>query len=455
MVPGKQTADHGLFALMARRTRSPHPGIVIESPEGEHTTYRARYVDPDTGRKVRERLDPAVLGSKEARRQWAVRKARALAKRRLELEGGAARASGLPLAEAVDRYFKAHTRLSANTLTAYHAAARRFTAWAERSGLRSADVLNRAALLRFRETLASAPKRQAVKGGRRGARNEAGEARSPAALNRDLRSMRTILGYLVDADAFARLSHDDLRRALKREAAPIDRIEFLKAAELRALLSAALAHDAQQFTETRAEHAGEQPRGSTARYEPIAPFVATCLLTGMRVGAALKLEWSEVDLDAGEIVPRGSNATKRTGVIGLEVSPTLRALLTTMRPPGNAARGRVFGGHTPGTLKAAAKRLIADYSAPPGFTWQGLRRTCGSYLTNAPGIFGAASAYRSARQLGHSVTVAERHYVGLVRNIPLEARTLDAAMGIEPELTRVLKGCEVARELAARNQHAR
>jgi hypothetical protein len=65
-----------------------------------------------------------------------------------------------------------------------------------------------------------------------------------------------------------------------------------------------------------------------------------------------------------------------------------------------------------------------------------LRSTCGTYLTNAPGIFGAASAYRSAKQLGHSVTVAERHYVGLIR-LPVSAKTLDDATGVADALQRV------------------
>ena len=36
----------------------------------------------------------------------------------------------------------------------------------------------------------------------------------------------------------------------------------------------------------------------------------------------------------------------------------------------------------------------------------------------------------SSRRLGHSVTIAERHYVGLV-SIPSEAHTLEQAMGVE------------------------
>jgi hypothetical protein len=102
----------------------------------------------------------------------------------------------------------------------------------------------------------------------------------------------------------------------------------------------------------------------------------------------------------------------------------------------NGGKGAVFG-LTRGTADAAGKRLIAEYGAPKGFGWQMLRRTCGTFLTNAPGIFGASSAYRSAKQLGHSVTVAERYYVDVARGIPREARTLEAAMQIEDVMARV------------------
>lgn len=76
----------------------------------------------------------------------------------------------------------------------------------------------------------------------------------------------------------------------------------------------------------------------------------------------------------------------------------------------------------------AAKRLRCHFGAPEGFGWQMLRRTCGTYLTNAPSIFDAASAYQSAKQLGHSVQVAEKHYVDVARGIPgsAHARSGDA-----------------------------
>jgi hypothetical protein len=43
-----------------------------------------------------------------------------------------------------------------------------------------------------------------------------------------------------------------------------------------------------------------------------------------------------------------------------------------------------------------------------------------------------------SRQLGHSVLVAEKHYAGLIRGIPIEARTLEAAMQIEREADQVI-----------------
>jgi hypothetical protein len=105
------------------------------------------------------------------------------------------------------------------------------------------------------------------------------------------------------------------------------------------------------------------------------------------------------------------------------------------------SKGSVFQ-LTRDTAKAAAKRLKEEYGAPAAFGWQALRRTCGTYLTNAPGIFGAASAYRSAKQLGHSVQVAERHYLDVARGIPREARTLEAAMQIEAQLKKVTEAAK-------------
>ncbi len=443
-VPGARERATVGSKRRARRTRSPHPGVVLVRPDDEHPHWRARHLDPDSGRMVKVRLDPLAVSTAEARREWATAKARSLARRKMALESGAARGTGTALETAVGKYYEAHQQLRERTLAEYKAATDKLLSWAARSGVQSADDLTRAKLLTFRESILNAPKKKAAKRAKRGAFRETKERRAAATINRELRGVRVVLGYLAELDLLPKIHEGDLRRALKKLPLTVEAPTFLRPPEIAALLEAALAHDEETFRETRAEHSGEAEPGSTARYIEIAPFVAVLLLTGMRLGEALTLQWHQVDLAAlghdgkpvGEIHLSGSaTKTKRARNIDLAVSPMLRELLGVLRAAGKK-KGPVFS-LTADLAGSTAKRLRSKFEAPESFSWQVLRSTCGTYLTNAPGIFGAASAYRSARQLGHSVAVAEKHYLGLVR-LPPDARTLEAAMGIAALLARVI-----------------
>jgi len=437
-----------------RRKGKAHHGVTLIRPnEKARTGWRARYVDPDFEKKVWETLDPA-LDTVELREDWAARKSKALALRRLELVGGAPRATGTELASAVKRYFDDHPQLSAETLTLYRSAIDKFLAWATKAGIESVDDLDKGKLVAFSAVLVKEPKRVCKPGGRRGERAASKTMRSAYTVNRELRSVGAALRYLRRLGLLPKLSSDDIKDGLRKLKAAPRRIEYLKPHELQQLLNAALIHDAETFAETRAEHAGEQPRGTTQKYEPIAPAIATALITGLRVSHLLSLDWPDVDFDAlddngkavGEVRPQGGSATKRTGLIGLEISPGLRRVLAAMKLK-SGGRGKIFR-LTESEGKAALKRLMMKkdddgktltYGAPPGSTWQAFRRTCGCFLTNAPGIFGSASAYRSAQQLGHSVQIAERYYVNVVRGIPKSARTVEAAMQITKQLERVIE----------------
>lgn len=429
-----------------RRTRSPHSGVVLERPDPERRRphWRARFRDPDTGKVTKVKLDPAALRTAEARRDWAIRKSKSLTKRRLELEAGAPRATGMPVSQAVDQYFRDHPELRAGTLGLYRQAADKLLGWAVKAGVRSADDLTGPRLVAFRAELVKEPLRVPVAGGKRGAMKVTDQRRSAVTINRELRSARTILGYLRKLGLLPKVTSDELTDSLERLDEASEAIQYLRPPELQRLLRAALAHDAETFRVTRAEHRGLLPPGSTVKFEPVAPFVAFVLLTGMRLAEGLELKWSQVDLDAkdndgtavGEIQLTATTKTKKARVVGLEVSPALRRLLTTMHEQ-LKGKATVFG-LSRNAAKSAAERLRGDYEAPEAYGWQVLRHTTGTYLTCAPGIYGAASAYRSAKQLGHSVAVAEKHYLGLVRGIPATARTLEAAMGIEAELERVI-----------------
>jgi len=440
---------------VARRRRGPkHPGVVLLKPDPKRRIgHRARYIDPDTGKSTKESLDPA-LRTVELREDWAVRKSKALATRRLELERGALRKTGTGLPEALARYYEDHPHLRARTVEVYQTATNKLAAWGAKAGVKSADDLTGPKLVAFRASLVKEPLRARVKG-KRGATAETKQTRSPNSINKELRSARTVLGYLRRLGLLPKLTADELADGLKRMQVPHDAAHFLRPAELVALLGAALEHDAKTFKITRADNArgagraGRAP-GATARHPAIAPFVACVLLTGMRFSEALDLRWEQVDLDAldhdgnaaGEIHLSSATKTKHARTIGLEVAPALRDMLKGMRPADTS--GSVWD-ITEGEANAAMRRLISDFGAPAGAGWQALRRTCGTFLTNAPGIFGAASAYRSARQLGHSVQVAEKHYLGLVRGIPRDARTLEAAMQIDVPMRAVIDSAGTAR----------
>jgi integrase len=438
---GAEAATNGRKAKPRKHKRgTKHPGVVLIPPKGRNG-WQARYKDPDSG-KFKWEAPPETVTNADGREQWAKRKSQQLAKRRAELDGGAPRATGQSLKDAVDRYFAAHPHLRDRTVEGYRGATAKLQRWAEAQQMESGDELSRAALMRFREWLITTPKQKTVTGGKRGQRVDGDKPRGAERVNSEMRKVRTVLGYLSDAQLLPRLNREDLRIALKRLPVTVERVDFLKPVEMTQLLQAALAHDAATYRETRAEHAGQGRAniGTTKRYTPIAPFVAFVLLTGCRFGEALQLDWREVDFDAldhdgkpvGEIHLRGTaTKTRSARTVDLAVSPSLRTMLGNMHErSGKPTEGSVFG-LSRHEANAAARRLLMEHKAPKRFTWQCLRRTCGTYLTNAPGIFGAASAYRSAKQLGHSVAVAERHYLGLVRGISPSARTLELAMQID------------------------
>lgn len=424
-----------------RRHTIRHPGVVLLKPNPKRRIgHRARWVDPDTGKETAMTL--VGLATDEARREWAARKAKVLAKRRMDLEAGAPRATGTTLETAIARYYEDHPHLRPRTIEVYEVATKKLTAWAPKAGVKSADDLTGPKLVAFRASLVKAPLRARVKG-KRGATGETAKPRSPNSINKELRSARTVLGYLRRLGLLPKLSADELADGLKRLQAPHEATQFLRPAEIRGLLEAALRHDAATFKMTRAENAAGRgkPRG-TNRHPQIARFVACVLLTGMRFSEALDLTWDQLDLEAldhdgnvaGEIHLTSATKTKHARTIGLEVSPALRDLLNAMRPEN--ATGSVWK-LTEGEANAAMRRLIDEFGAPEGSGWQSLRRTCGTFLTNAPGIFGAASAYRSARQLGHSVQVAERHYLGVLRGIPRDARNLETAMQVAAQVNAI------------------
>ncbi len=422
---------------MARSTRR-HPGVSWVKPNDKtRAGWRVQYRDPDTGKLVRKTPDVPV-GNARQREDYAVRLHDRLRQRREALDRGAPKLSGSDLGEALDRYFDAQPQLRPGAVAAYRIPIDRFADWCADNGIESCDDLDRAALMCWRESAVQAGRLTTKRSGKRGEKKGSRQRKSPHTINGELRKVGTALRYLADCDLFARVSHDDIRRACKPLPAPVERKDYLKTAELKRLFAAVKRHDA-QAVRRRETWTGQRP------FDPVGPFLAFVLLTGMRRGEALALTWDDLDLDAldangnkvGEIYVRASGSkTSKARTVGLEVSPALRRLLAAQRLA-TGGKGKVWP-QSKGGAVAAHKRLVEEFGAPERFNWQILRVTCGTYLSNAPAIYGSASAFFSARQLGHSVEVAQKHYVGLIRGIPKDAHDLESAMQIGKEVDAVI-----------------
>lgn len=424
-----------------------HPGVRLK--EKRHRSGRsswvAVYADPDTGKERQESLSQYGITAKRAREEWAKEKSKELQRRRLDRSRrGAGRGSATTFPAAVAAFVDARRpEVRPGTIKAYEKACPKLVQWAAETKLKYVEDLTLPLLSDFRTWFIARPKMVATKGGRRGEKCAAEGKRAARGLNSDLSSIRAMVNEWRRSGRVPKLTSDDIKDGLRRLSTDQARPAFLPAKTIKKLVRAALRHDRDLQGATAKDKAGRR-----RKQPPIAPVVVFALLSGCRLGEILSLTWDDVDLEAqggrGELTVLATAAKTRTErAIDLGVSPALRRLLARMQLQGAADSERLFPRITRGVADAARQRLVGEYGAPE-FNWSSkvgtkpaLRSTCGTFLTNAPGIFGAASAYRSAKQLGHSVVIAERHYVGLV-HVPPEADTLDRAMGIDKEVAELV-----------------
>jgi len=429
---------------MATRKRR-HAGVTLIPPKHDgRSAWRARYRDPDEERQKWVTL-PAHVRTQAEREDFAVRLSEKLSRRREELERGAPRATGMSLADAIERFYTGHeAELRGRTHETYRLGTDRLLRWAADNSARTTDDLTRPKLMAFRVSVVAAPRQYSEVGVKQGGKTSNGERRSAATINKELRATKRVLGYLIDLDMFSRLQFDDLRRALKPVQEVTERKDFLRGPQLRKLLEACERHDADVYAMTRQEKDAGLAKGNTPRHEPISAFVLFVLLTGMRLSEAIDLQWKNVDLDGHEVrLPGSTNKTKRGRTVDLEVSPALRKLLVAQRLK-TGGKGSVWNISKDSAIKSM-RRLRKTYGAPAVFNYQALRRTCGTFLTCSPSIYGAASAFLSAKQLGHSVLVAEKNYVGALRKIPADAKDLEHAMKIDGLVGEVIDRVAVRR----------
>ncbi len=144
--------------------------------------------DPDTGLANWETLEPQ-LGSHEARRAWAIRRAQALAHRRAELATGALRQTTTPIDDAFAAFFEScRHRLREKTIAGYRQSLEPFRFWTARSGIKRTEEITPALLAAYREAVIADGRRRPMKGLRRGGPVRSTERHSPNTVKTYLRA---------------------------------------------------------------------------------------------------------------------------------------------------------------------------------------------------------------------------------------------------------------------------
>lgn len=408
---------------------------LVVSPNGAlHWYYRYRFGGKQQRIPIGPYGPPPAVSLKAARRQAA--DYRAMVRQGIDPRGAtrgatpAATAEPAPAEpeaehESVDDLLDCYlaergAELRPGTMRTYRSPIAAFRAWCAANQIHTVDQITARVLASYRTHVIARPRRQKKKGGKRTDVITTQERRSSSAINGELRTIRSVLQTMHDAERLPSItSSEALAKNLKQIEADEPKPDPLDQDQIRELLAACRRYDRE--------------------WEPaIEPFVLTMLLGGFRLGELLNLRWGAVNLRRGSIrvVVGSKKRTERD--VNLQVSPYLITLFERM------LKGRPIDPVFPYThkqMERARHRLISEYGAPP-FLWSvrnskpgersvpTLRSTCGSFLVCAPSIYGGSSLFMAASRLGHTTEVAERNYVGAIHDIPNDATTLEAAMGI-------------------------
>jgi integrase len=376
--------------------RSKFNGVrLVARQRGDGITWYGRFPDPDTGKERDVNLTAMGLTTEELRARWRQKKSDELRdlKRAHNLGVAVARTS---VVDAVQRYLAdCRARLRDRSLDLYESELVRFV---DEIGVSVIQDLTPEILWRYRSTLTQ-------------------RGLMPSTTTKRLAITHAMLDWLRRGGFTPKLTKDAIGDACRALPGEQPEIRCLSPKEIRALLTASLG-----ILDVRA-----------------AATVALTLLLGTRIGELSKLTWAAVKLDAGlagEVRISPSLAkTKRARVIDLSVSAVAREILERLPRRGHY----VVGGESPLSRRRECDRWcqrLQVVDAP--WTWKGLRQSCASYLVCAPSIWGSAAPFLTAKQLGHSLTISERHYMGIVRGVPVSARTVESAMEAECEFRAVV-----------------
>jgi len=419
------------------RPESKTKGVVIIKPRPGRSFYALRYTDPSTGRGREPRL-PGVT-TLEAAEAAAQTLSRTLLRRQLEvtLAGGREFAgTTCSIREEVSTYLAAvgrkvsrrGRRTSPITLRRYRDGLTEFADWCERRGVLQLGGLSRGLLA---DWLVSRQEKLAH-----------GHAREPSSVNQEVKPIRQMLIAAAVAGRFVHLSGDALRGALGRLVQPAPKPRCYRTAEIKAIFEAAFAYD-------------DSPKRKRST-PPMAPVVAVALLSGMRRGELATLQCHEVVFDHPSEYDEASTGldvirlpaaktktheprdvemgthTKEDGRVVPRYSPLLAELMRALTSGRKHGYERVLRtGYQ--AMGDKAKKLI-KLGAPADFQMKDLRSTCATYQSPLPG-----NAKAKAARMGHTLAVADMHYLAIPGGTPTEAPDLETVMKCAEQVREVIR----------------
>ncbi len=362
--------------------------------------YVARWRDPITRKQVQADMQPLGLTNATTRRLWAIQKATDLRTLKARIARGGSARDRQTIVEAQADYLAMFG--NANSRSCKLPPLASIAAALAAVGITDVQDITAPSLAAWGDHV------------RRPANEHAISTR-----NWHLAACAAWLRWCRRRGVLPRVFDDEIKDGLRRTKAPRDPITVLQPAQIRKLLAACIAHDQNEDKE-------------------VAPFVLLVLLTGCRYMEAQGLAWAEVDASEKCIrLASGRSKNKLARTITLPETPTALELLGALRLRGGG-KGRVFPWLDRRLGETLRGRLTDDYDAPVGWTWHQLRRTCGSLLV-CSGVLGAAGVFLTAKRCGHSVQVAERHYLGAMTNLPKDAASLEHAGGFEAEARAIVR----------------
>ena len=352
----------------------------------------ARWVDPITKKDVQQSLDLLGLTSAKTRVIWAIERAAALKSLKAQLAIAGPVQQRMPVADAVRSYLARFDR--PNTVSSQTPPLAGFVQFATARGVSTLQDVTAPLLNQYGDHV----------------RRPASHL-SPGSKNLRLIVASGLLRWAKRNGWLPRVTVDEVAEALAKVKAEPKNIEVLRPAQVAQLLRAAIAHD-------------------DDGHEPMAAFVWLALATGCRFLELCNLVWSEVDTVEGTITLSAERTKTRRGrVVTLAESPVALELLKALRMTAPKGQERVFPKMTRGGAWSARRRLITSYDAPE-WTPHGLRRTCGSVLACSSIYASGAGPFLASKRCGHSLKIAEQSYLGALRDLPHEAKTIEAALGV-------------------------